>query len=302
VTSLKWSDPRIAPLVRSEARAFQEELAPQATDVCADMQTWARSGYQTLSPTSREFAARHKARSEADSPSGSLAHLLKPYEGSTERALIRRTHGLSTKLSAILAGTLRGFSHLQRALGIPESPFEKSGREPVLGRGKTEAGDGFVVRRETSGEEPGPPCKHAVSIELQERSKGSQGQSEGSSSTSVCLGDRSAQQPSGGCSGEVQSITFAVPASVRTTRLLLSNGRTLTSRVIRIPRRYGGPAGVYVQAPRGYSPYPISLTEAAALPQRTDTERPHLRQPRAGYDSRGRIVRDPGDRLPTWPG
>jgi hypothetical protein len=56
-------------------------------------------------------------------------------------------------------------------------------------------------------------------------------------------------------------MTFAVPSSVRTARLLLSDGRTISSRVVRIPRRYGGPGGIYVQAVRGCSPYPISLTE-----------------------------------------
>jgi len=62
----------------------------------------------------------------------------------------------------------------------------------------------------------------------------------------------------------VESITAAVPASVRTVQLHLSNGRTITSRVIRVPRNSGGPGGIYVEAIRGYSPYPVSLTELDA--------------------------------------
>jgi hypothetical protein len=263
VARLSWSDPRIAPLVSLDVRDLEEHLSPPVADVCADMKAWAQSGYHTLAAPSREFAVAQKARAEATKAVAALDSLLSPYEGPTERRLIRRTQTLAKMLSTTLAGDLRGFSHLQRALGVPESPFETIKQEPVLGRGTTEAGGSFVVRRETAGEQFGSHCKHALAIEITERSKGSQDFSEGSS-TSVCLGGRPERQPSGECSGEVQSITFAVPASVRSAQLLLSNGRTITSRVVRIPRRYGGPGGVYVQAVRGYSPYPISLTELDA--------------------------------------
>jgi hypothetical protein len=263
VTPLIWSNSRIAPLVSRDVRDLEEDLSPPVTDVCADMKAWAQSGYHTLSAASREFAAARKARIEATGPSGSLDSLLKPYEGPIERRLLQRTQTLATRLRTTLTGPLRELSRLQRALGVPEGPFEESKREPVLGRGATEAGGSFVVRRETAQEQFVSQCKHAVSIEITERSKGSRDFSE-SSDTSVCLGGRAGQQASGECSDEVQSITSAVPSSVRTARLLLSNGRTITSRVVRIPRRDGGPRGVYVQAVRGYSPYPISLTELDA--------------------------------------
>ena len=44
-------------------------------------------------------------------------------------------------------------------------------------------------------------------------------------------------------------------AAARTVRLQLSDGRTITSAAIRVPKRLGGPAGLYYQAcadPRRY--------------------------------------------------
>jgi hypothetical protein len=54
-----------------------------------------------------------------------------------------------------------------------------------------------------------------------------------------------------------------LPAT-RSVRLLLSDGRTITSPAIRVPTRLGGPAGLYYQAVRGPSPIPTTLTELDA--------------------------------------
>jgi hypothetical protein len=263
VAGLSWSDPRIVPLVRLDVHSLEEQVTPPVANLCADMKTWAQSGYHVLSPASHEFEATQRARSEAARPAGSLSLLLKPYEGARARALIRSTQVLRTKIGKTLAGTLRGFPRLQRALGIPQSPFEKREHEPMLGRGTTRAGATFVVRREVPRQQVGPSCKHSVSVELKEAPKGSHGSSD-SSSSSLCLSGHPDHQPASGCAEDVESITVAVPASVRTVRLQLSNGQTITSPVIRIPRRYGGPQGVYVQAVRGPSPFPVSLTELDA--------------------------------------
>jgi hypothetical protein len=263
IAPLSWSDSRIAPLARVEANDFEELSAPPTPDVCADMKIWAQSGYHVLSPASRAFEATQNALAKAVRPRGSINSLLKPYERSPERALIRQARALRPKIVKALRGALRGSAGLRRALGVPEEPFEERKQEPVLGRGTTHAGTTFIVRRETPGGRFGSSCHRSVSVELTERPEGSGGSS-GSSSGSVCLAGRSDHQTSGGCSGEVQSIRAAVPASVRTVRLQLSDGQTITSPVIRVPRRYGGPGGIYVQAVRGYSPYPVSLTELDA--------------------------------------
>ena len=254
VTPLTWSDPQIASLVRFASNSIEEPLSPPVPDVCEQMKGWAGSGYHLLSPASRAFASARNARSAAR-PGGSIASLLAPYEDSRERALIRRTRVLQTKLAGALKRLSGEYSSLLRALGVPESPFEDTRNEPVLGRGTTRAGTTFVVRREAPSE-ASSSCRRSVSVEFIER--------HGGSSSSVCLGGNSDRQPSGSCGGGIQSIQLAVPASVRTGRLLLSNGQTITSSVVRITRKAGGPDGVYVQAVRGYSPYPISLTELDA--------------------------------------
>jgi hypothetical protein len=66
------------------------------------------------------------------------------------------------------------------------------------------------------------------------------------------------------CEAGIETIQTAVPASVRSVRLLLADGHTLESRVIHVPRRSGGPAGIYAQELRGSSSHALSLVELNA--------------------------------------
>ncbi len=260
VTPLSWSDPRIAPLARFDAENLERFFTPPAVDVCADMKSWAQSGYHILSAASREFEATQLALTKR-SPEGSLTSLLKPSEGAPERALIRQTKALQAKLSTALGTLSSESSRLQRALGIPQRGFEAREQEPVLGRGTTSAGSTFVVRREKHRGPGQSACPRSVSVELEERSRSSTGDFSEGSESSLCLSRRAGDQPSGQCGSTTETITAAVAASVRTVQMRLSNGHTITSGVVRISPRDGGPGGVYVQAVRGYSSYPVSLTE-----------------------------------------
>jgi hypothetical protein len=260
IASLSWSDPRIAPLVRFEAERLKQLFMLPAVDVCADMKSWAQSGYHVLSAASREFEATQQASAKA-APAGSINALLKPSEGTSAKALIRRGKTLQAKLTRALASVSRVSSSLERALGVQEAESEAREQEPVLGRGTTRAGSVFVVRREKAAEQPRSSCQRSVSVELEEGGKTATGHFLHGSESSVCLSGRDDHRPSGECSGGVETITAAVPASVRTVRLRLSNGQTITSSTVRIAPRDGGPGAVYVQAVRGYSPYPVSLTE-----------------------------------------
>ncbi len=259
VSPLSWSDPRIAPLLHLQTSRVEELVSPPAVDVCADMKAWAQSGYHRLSSASRAFEAAQNTRSEGATQRGSIRPLLKPFEGPSERALIRGTDALVPKLLHAFTALSRAATRLNRTLGVPRDRDEERESGPVLGRGTTHAGTTFTVRPETSRESFGHSCQHPVAYEFEERSKGSVISS--SSGSSVCLGDHSERHPSGMCGRGVESIAAVVPASVETVRLLLSNGHTISSRVVRIPRRYGGPGGLYLQAVRGYSPHPVSLTE-----------------------------------------
>ncbi len=256
VSKLSWSNPTIAPLAQFEAAGSKEAVSPPTANVCADMKTWAQSGYHVLATASREFEAEQAARFQAVRPEGSLGVLLKPYERSTARALIRKTATLHVKVTKAFAGLSTTFSRLRRALGVPQSLFEARAQEPEAGHGSTDDGATFVVRSA-----PRAASSHAclaVSVTTERTSATSNSIGFG---TSVCLSGDADRHPSTGCTNGIDSITAAVPASVRTVRLRLSNGRTITSKVVQVPRRDGGPGGVYVQDVRGYTTFPVSLTE-----------------------------------------
>jgi len=264
-TALSWSDPRVAPLVGRYAGYLKERATLPAPNVCADMKAWAASGYHVLSPASRTFEAAEAARLESLAPPApslsSLRSLLKRYEGPAERALARRTDALLVRYAEEDARSLKQDLRLQRALGVPENPLEAREHEPVLGRGNTPAGARFIVRDEPPTSSFGSSCRRSVSVEFIEPAKeGSGSFSRESSETSLCLSEHG-EGPSVACGEKTEEISLAVPPAVRTVRPELSNGHAITSRVIRIPSRYGGPGGVYAQALRIPTPYPISLIE-----------------------------------------
>lgn len=255
---LSWSDARIAALVQAESAALQEDLTAPPPDVCADMKAWAASGYRTLSPASRAFEATLKAREQRVAPGESLPALLKPNEGPAELALVHRTDALRTKLTARLVGGIsRAYRQVQRVLGVPEGPDEERERGPVLGHGTTRSGATFTVRPGHSNESS---CRHQVSVELAAKPN-KNGTSGGSSTGGLCISSGARARPSGSCGDGEASVDVVVPNGVRTVRLRLSDTSTITSTVVRVPRKDGGPAGVYVQAVRGYRAYPVSLEE-----------------------------------------
>jgi hypothetical protein len=260
VGRLSWSNPDIALAAQSHAATLEERAASSPTSVCADMRTWAQSGYHVLSSNSREFQAARTARAKTAVPSAPIASLLKPYEDAGDRRLVHQTEAVESRIAASSGRPSGVFARLRRDLGVPESRLEAKSRGSALGHRSTQAGSTVTVRRETSPESFGAPCKHSVSVEFSERSKGSE-QSSGGYSSSMCIGGRQERQPSASCGSGVESITAVVPASVRAVRMTFNDGQTVTARVFRIPRSAGGPAGLFAEAIRGYARYPVSLTE-----------------------------------------
>jgi hypothetical protein len=80
----------------------------------------------------------------------------------------------------------------------------------------------------------------------------------------ICISSPHYRQPALFCEVGIETIQTAVPASVRSVRLVLADGRTIESRVVRIPRRDGGPAGIYAQEIRGSTSHAVSLVELNA--------------------------------------
>ena len=265
ISPLRWSDPRITALVQLDTNSLQKTLTPPVANVCTDMKTWADSGYRVLSQSSREFEAAQTARSNKASAGSArtLTALLKPYVHRSGQVLIRRTHALRPGLDRALVAALRPAARLERALGRPHSIAQELASEPVIGRGKTSAGDEFILRRERPGGAFGfSSCRHPIEVDLKDK-RLTNGLSQ-SFGTTVCLSRHFRDALGTGCRGDTESITTAVPASVRAVRLQLSNGRTVTSNVVQIPRRDGGPGGIYVQAINSARLYAVSLTELDA--------------------------------------
>jgi hypothetical protein len=270
LSTLQWSNLTLTSLVQALATSEQERLEAPALDVCADMAAWASSDYKTLSAGTTAFLARReadRARTRAEGEQLSIAQLLAQYESSGEKALARRIKTLDDEFVAGAVGTLSSSEpKVEEALGIHsplEEGIERAKHATVIAHGRTAAGERFVAKAEraTAGERG---CKLTVSIENPPKRKAGLRGTISFSTGGECLSSKfSGPQASVRCDSGLLRITALAPASARTARLMLSNGREITSRVIRAPR-LGGRAGYYYQVVRGPSPIPVSLTELSA--------------------------------------
>jgi hypothetical protein len=251
---LTWSDPTINALVHQRAARLREDLLGSPVAVCAEMRTWAASGFHLLPPGSRRLEEAREASSK-QAVEGNLEVLLRPYEGPAERATVRRITALEEQRreeERTDEVDSSAWYHLELALGEKLSRFAEQRLAPVIGRGRTHAGTTFVIRRGVGRSHPGS-CRHEVDVEVRERN--------GASGSGVCLSERARSRPSGSCSGSVETIQFATPPDVRRARVRLSDGRTVMVSVVQVPARDGGPAGVFIDAFRGYNHHPVLVQE-----------------------------------------
>jgi hypothetical protein len=284
IAPLSWSNPSISLLARQRASKLTENLTPPVVNVCADMRAWAQSGYQVLSPSTRALQATRIAASRDESESTpAIGTLLEPYEDAADHRLVRRTEALDVELAAALFANPSVLFHLERALGAPKTPGEEQEQEPVLARGTTSsAGTSFIVRREAPSLSSRSACSFSVSLDFRHRTGRSAIAFE-SSGSSLCLAGQAAGQLSTGCGNGVQTITVAVPTSVHSAELRLSNGRIISSPIVVIRRKGIEVAGLYAQAIRGYSVHPVTLTELDANGTVVKVEALHV--PRCSRDA-----------------
>jgi hypothetical protein len=258
ISALTWSDARIAPAVQARTAREISRIEGAPTALCADLRSWAASGFRKLSPSTLAFEANEAAAERQTVGELSTARLLKPTEGPPEAALRKRIAQVTERFDKAAAEYYREDERLNHTLGRPENPLERRENAPVIAHGMTASGERYKIH-------PGEPgsfggCHPMVTLDLERRGKHGRSGSE----TSVCLDRRDLRgSPSGdgGCNGVGLTVYTGVPGSVRTVQLRLRNGRTITSGVIRIPRRDGGPAGVYIRYLPAHSARPVSLTE-----------------------------------------
>jgi hypothetical protein len=258
VRQLSWSNPTIASVLQAATTAKLENVSTPAPSFCADARAWAQSGYRALSAASREFEASQAARRRSDLEEGrSLETLLKPYENASDRALIRKTNSVENKLLA--SSDFQAFSHLSRIVGFPHAGAEEP--KPItVGHGRTAAGTRFQVSTGSGLLGAVGSCHRSATVAYT-RPGAPEVLIVGGPNNPICLSSPRYRHPAVFCEAGIETIQTAVPASVRSVRLVLADGRTIQSRVIRVPRRDGGPAGIYAQEIRGSSSHAVSLVE-----------------------------------------
>jgi hypothetical protein len=262
VRQLSWSNPAITSDAQAGITARLEAISAPAPAFCADSRAWAQSGYRALSAASRVFEASRAARMSAEREEGSLGALLKPYENASDRALVRKTGAAENNLLAGTAIALQTILRLKRIVGFPGAETKEPKKPIVLGQGRTAAGTRFQVSSE-SGLLGGLGCHRSASV-LYTRPGAPEALIQGVPNNPICLSPPQYRHPAVFCEFGIETIQTAVPASVSSARLVLADGRTIQSRVIRVPRRDGGPAGIYAQELRGSTSHAASLVELNA--------------------------------------
>jgi hypothetical protein len=101
----------------------------------------------------------------------------------------------------------------------------------------------------------GDACRMSVSIETRGTS---------SESTTCMTQSGAGPSPSVTCSEGLLTVTSVTLPATRSVRLVLSDGRSVTSRALDAPADFGAHAGLYYQVVRGPSPIPRSLAELDA--------------------------------------
>jgi hypothetical protein len=263
VHQLSWSNPAITSALQAATTARLEAVSAPAPPFCADAKAWAQSGYRALSAASREFEASQAARRNSDQgEERSLGTLLKSYENTSDRALIHKTNAVEDKLLARAFAAVGAVLSLERVVGFPKVGSEEPKQIPV-GRGRTAAGTRFQVST-GSGLLGAPGSCHRSAAVSYTRPGAPEVLIEGGPNNPICLSPPRYRHPALFCEAGIETIQTAVPALVRSVKLVLADGRKVGSRVVRVPRRDGGPAGIYAQEIRGSTSHAVSLVELNA--------------------------------------
>lgn len=260
VSQLSWSNPAIASALQTVTTARLEAVSAPAPPFCADARAWAQSDYRALPAASREFEASQAARrSSEQGEERSLGTLLKPYENAADRALIRKTTAVEYELLASAVATVGTVLGLDRIVGFPQAGTKE--RERIaLGHGRTAAGTRFEVSSGSGLLGAAGSCRRSATVAYS-RPGAPEVLILGGPNNPICLSSPQYRHPALFCEMGIETIQTAVPASVRLIRLVLADGRTIQSRVVRVPRRDGGPAGIYAQEIRGSTSHAVSLVE-----------------------------------------
>ncbi len=267
---LAWSNPAITAAAQAATRGrLEADPGPVVPSFCADARAWAQSGYRVLTRASREFeAAQAERHSSVQSElylhaELSLITLLKPYENLPDRSLIRRTSEIERRLTSGFESIFRKVLSLARIVGFPAVGLEEP-KQVTVGHGRTAAGTSFEVSSTSGSGLLGAGSCHRAATVAYSRPGALELLVVSGPNNPICLSPPRYRHPALFCEVGRETIQTAVPASVRSARLVLVDGRTIESRVVRMPRRGGGHAGIYAQQILGSRSHAVSLVELDA--------------------------------------
>lgn len=272
IKHLRWSDRSVTLLVGELAEYLERTLSSKVPDVCEDIKAWAASGYKTLSPASREFQREDNgiAHVSVNARSASLSTaqgMLVRYQKRYASGLLVEIEALRPKFTEMQKRLGEIASRLQSELGF--KAFGESFQEVshtggvIFGHRQTASGGAYRVRLEKNVEEPGGPggkghCRISLTIL----------DSEGESAVGCVT--QGAHVPAGqsvNCdAGHLVIAAVTLPATQK-VRLELTEGKQITSSVVRAPATLGGGRsedGLYFQVVRGPRPVPLRLVELNA--------------------------------------
>ena len=233
VRQLSWSNPAIASALQAAITARLEAVFAPAPPFCADARAWAQSGYRALSAASREFEASRAARRSSDQEEErSLGTLLKPYENASDRALIRKTEDGRTRAPSPRESPYGRFSAWTGSSGS-RKPGPKNPSRSLLGHGRTAAGTRFQVSTGSGLLGALGSCHRSAAVAYT-RPGAPEVLILGGPNNPICLSSPQYRHPAVFCEVGIETIQTAVPASVRSVRLVLADGRTI--RIARGPR------------------------------------------------------------------
>jgi hypothetical protein len=127
IAHLRWSNHKIAGLMRMLAAEERATIALALPDVCADIEAWVKSDYHTLAQGTQLFLKQTEAIEKTVGPkkeslNDAILRMLKPYESARDRRLARQTKHLYEIVGRrILEGFSAAMKNLGHALGVKSS-------------------------------------------------------------------------------------------------------------------------------------------------------------------------------------
>lgn len=286
VSALRWSSAAVTTLEHAGARELEWLLDSNAPAVCADMRSWAASGYTTLSAATRTRSEESEALvatligAVRELFGAGLSDPLARSEGPAEKALARKLEAIEQERIQSSENLASVYRRLEVTLGlVTERENEKleaaiHNSPPKgsieIGHGTTAAGSTYTVwgvPRQPGVRSQRPSCWPDVAVTESSRSGGGLGEviTLGGSRSETCLSHSHPTPPSSRCANEGRlTIEAQTLPGARSVRLNLSDGRHISSRAALVPASLGGPAGFYYQAVRTRSAFPTSFTEVGA--------------------------------------